>query len=51
MARAVAVTWLGNLKIEMRIGPHRLLADEPPEQGGEDSGPSPTELLLAALGA
>ena len=29
MARPVEVSWLGNLKTEARIGPHRLLVDEP----------------------
>ena len=51
MARPVEVAWLGNLKTEARIGPHRLLIDEPPDQGGEDTGPTPSETLLAALGA
>jgi len=51
MARHVEVAWLGNLKVEARIGPHRLLVDEPVESGGEDSGPMPSETLLAALGA
>jgi putative redox protein len=30
---------------------HRLCADEPAEAGGSDTGPRPTELVLAGLGA
>ena len=29
---------------------HRLTADEPVDAGGADSGPTPYELLVAALG-
>jgi putative redox protein len=36
---------------EIAVGPHRLLADEPRDVGGNDAGPNPYELLLAALGA
>jgi putative redox protein len=28
---------------------HQLVADEPPEHGGDDDGPSPQELLAASL--
>ncbi len=35
---------------EILIGPHRLVADEPKEMGGTDQGPTPYDLLLAALG-
>jgi uncharacterized OsmC-like protein len=35
---------------EVEIGPHRLKGDEPVAYGGTDSGPSPYDFLLAALG-
>lgn len=36
---------------EITIGSHRIFSDEPKAQGGENAGPSPYELLAAALGA
>src|SRR5438309_1524605 len=47
----VRETRTGKFQQEIAIGPHRLLADEPTSVGGEDSGPTPYELLTAALGA
>lgn len=35
----------------VRVGPHSLLSDEPLTAGGDDEGPAPHELLLAALGS
>jgi len=34
---------------DVKVRSHRLTADEPEDQGGEDQGPSPQELLAASL--
>jgi uncharacterized OsmC-like protein len=38
-------------RTQITAGGHQLIADEPKEAGGTDEGPSPYDLLLAALGA
>jgi putative redox protein len=47
---AIVTTATGRFRQVVQIGPHRLVADEPTDAGGDDAGPSPRELLLASLG-
>lgn len=47
----VRETGRGKFQNEVRIGRHRLIADEPENVGGLDSGPGPYDFLLAGLGA
>lgn len=49
--REVVVRGSTGLGQEVLVGRHRLTADEPAEQGGTDTGPTPYGLLLAGLGA
>jgi len=49
--RRVSVQWMGGYRTLINVRDvHFMRGDETPEYGGEDTGPMPTELLLAALG-
>jgi len=47
--RATARRENGTLSHAVEMRDHRVTADEPKDQGGEDTGPSPQELLAASL--
>jgi putative redox protein len=40
---------LENLRHDVKVRSHTIIADEPRDQGGDDTGPSPQELLAASL--
>ena len=48
---AVSEAGIGKYTQHVTIGPHHLIADEPESHGGHDSGPTPYDFLLTALGA
>jgi putative redox protein len=41
----------GKFAMDISVGPHKLVADEGAEVGGNDLGPEPHDFLLAGLGA
>jgi uncharacterized OsmC-like protein len=47
----VKIDWLGGYRTAIDVrGVHQMQGDETPQYGGDDTGPMPTELLLAAVG-
>lgn len=49
MGQPVVVRSKGSFRNEVEAGRHRFVIDEPVEAGGQDEGPTPYDLLGAAL--
>ena len=49
--RASAHRENGTYRHDVEVRDHHVISDEPEENGGEDTGPSPQELLAASLAA
>jgi uncharacterized OsmC-like protein len=47
----VKVSHLGQVKFEIQSRTHSIVCDQPAENGGEDAGMTPPELMLASLGS
>ena len=47
----VKITHLDQVKFAIHSRSHSIVCDQPAENGGEDSGMTPPELLLASLGS
>src|SRR5215213_7866278 len=45
------VTHQNNDRFQLRVRGHRLLCDQPLADGGDDQGPTPTELFVGSLAA
>lgn len=50
MRPLVKVTWDGGVRFTADIRGHKVQVDQPRQGGGEDSAPSPLDLLPASLG-
>jgi putative redox protein len=49
-ATEIVVTLPGQRRVDARLGPHLVRTDQPLDNGGEDTAPSPFQLFLAAIG-
>ncbi|MGA3262661.1 MAG: OsmC family protein [Terracidiphilus sp.] len=47
----VKISHIDQVKFSIHARSHGILCDQPAENGGEDSGMTPSELLLASLGS
>jgi uncharacterized OsmC-like protein len=47
----VKITHLDQVKFTIQARSHSIVCDQPPENGGEDTGMTPPEFLLASLGS
>ena len=50
MASEMIVTLPGGKRVDTQIGKHVIRTDQPVDNGGEDTAPSPFNLFLAAVG-
>jgi len=50
MTTPVIVRSRGEFRSDVEAGPHRFVIDEPVDAGGTAQGPTPYDLLAAALG-
>jgi uncharacterized OsmC-like protein len=48
---AIAVTHIGGERYDVQIRGHVVTTDQPAPNGGDDQGPTPTELFAASLAA
>ena len=47
--RTVHTRWTGGMRAVTRAGRFEIVTDEPETSGGTDTGPQPTDLLLASI--
>lgn len=47
----ISVSRKAGLGFEIQVGAHRVVTDFSVDDGGEDTGPSPSEMLVGSLGA
>jgi putative redox protein len=51
MPMEVTAYWDGDMQVRIPVRDFEVRSDEPPQYGGEDTAPMPTELFLSSLAA
>lgn len=49
ITQKVNVSWISKYKSKVKVRGHEFIIDEPKSVAGDDTGPAPTELLLASI--
>lgn len=47
---SLTVSWIEGVQLGVEVRSHRLLLDQPVEEGGQDAGMTPVEIFVASLG-
>jgi len=48
---SMEISWIKGVQLDVKVRGHRILTDQPLEEGGTDEGMTPVEMLVASLGA
>jgi uncharacterized OsmC-like protein len=51
LMESMTVSWVKGAQLAVDVRRHRIVVDQPVDEGGEDQGVTPVELLVAALGS
>ena len=47
----INISWVKGLELAVEVRKHRILVDQPLEEGGQDQGMTPVEMFVGSLGA
>jgi putative redox protein len=48
---SMEISWIKGVQLDVKVRGHRILTDQPLDEGGTDEGMTPVEMLVAALGS
>ncbi|TAK09258.1 MAG: OsmC family peroxiredoxin [Candidatus Manganitrophaceae bacterium] len=48
---SMTISWTAGVQMAVEVRGHRLIVDQPKEDGGDDQGITPVEMFVASLGA